>query len=122
MSKINDLGISVVNAARLETLTIAEELGADDETLVRLATATRVRRAAEMRLPAEHLEGLSRGRGWCRRGQGTNAVWGQRVDGGYLVGPGRWSVGATDGYRRRSSTTWSVELVVVGDHVWSVAD
>jgi hypothetical protein len=111
-----------VSPARRENLARALALGASEVTIARLANATRVNRKATIVLPAHRYEGLSRGRGWARQGRGERAVWGERCDTGYRVGPGRWSVGATDGFRRKDATTWTVAHVQVGSETWTVAD
>jgi len=101
---------------------LAEDPGTDRATLVALRDAVRVeRRSATIVLPAGRLEGLSRGRGWCRQGRGDAAVWGHRCAGGYRVGPGAWVVGATDGFSRQSRTDWIVSRLVVGGDVWTIA-
>lgn len=72
-------------------------------------------------LPAGKYEHLSRGRGWARKGRGDRVEWGDRVRDGYRVGPGRWTVGSTDGFARKSSTDWDVEHVQVGTQTWTLA-
>lgn len=72
-------------------------------------------------LPPHRFESLSRGSGWCRKGKGDSATWGERTDGGYRVGPGRWIVGGNDGFRRKGSDEWTVEHVTVGGQIWTVA-
>lgn len=115
------LGIGEVSESRMESLTMAHEL-VDDATFTRLAGATRLYRMPTIVLPRLHLEGLSRGRGWARKGTGDNAQWGKRVDGGYRVGPGKWIVGATDGFRRKDSRAWTVANITVGDNIWTIAN
>lgn len=111
-----------VSPARRESLERAIELGADEACLTALRDATRLCRRDTIVLPAHRYESLSRGRGWARRGRGDAAVWGERVDDGYRVGPGRWTVGATDGFSRRDSVVWVVEAVTVGDETWTIAN
>lgn len=109
-------------ARRLETLGIAAELGADEAVLRVIAEAVRVKRnSSTIVLPAHRYEGLSRGRGWARKGRGNTAEWGERTDDGYRVGPGRWTVGGHDGFSRKGQTEWSVKHVQVGDQTWTVA-
>lgn len=72
-------------------------------------------------LPPHRYEGLSRGRGWARKGRGANAEWGERTDGGYRVGPGRWTVGGNDGFSRKGEVIWTVEHIRVGEETWTVA-
>ncbi len=112
------------SAARIETLQIAVELGADEKTLLILRDANRVSRHTTIVLPAQNLENLSRGRGWCRSlwTRGSETIWGERDKGGYRVGPGRWSVGATDGFNRKKADEWIVKHVQVGDQTWTIAD
>ncbi len=107
--------------SRIETLKKAIELGADDTTLEILCDANRVGRGETVVLPAHRYEGLSRGKGWARKGRGTNAIWGERVSNGYRVGPGNWTVGGNDGFSRKGETTWTVKHVRVGDQIWTVA-
>jgi hypothetical protein len=106
---------------RLATLGRAIELGADDATLIALRDATRVARKDTIVVPAHRYEGLSRGRGWARLGRGGDVRWGERVDGGYRVGPGRWSVGSTDGFFRKGADVWDCEHLRVGEETWTVA-
>ena len=111
-----------ITTARMESLTIAAELGADEATLTVLRDALRVRRHPTMVLPRQRLENCSRGRGWCRQGRGDSAIWGERHERGYEVGPGKWTVGGHDGFSRKGSDTWTVRQVPVGDQTWTVAD
>jgi hypothetical protein len=110
-----------VSDERKETLQRAIEIGADDKTLEMLRDATRVAQRETIVLPSHKYENLSRGRGWARKGKGDRVTWGEREDGGYRVGPGRWSVGSTDGFNRKGSTEWTVEHVQVGSETWTVA-
>lgn len=116
------IGSMEVTDSRKETLARALELGASDERLVELRDAPRVSRKETIVLPPHRFEGLSRGRGWCRKGRGDSAVWGERTDqGGYRVGPGRWEVGATDGFARKRTVSWDVRHVVIGGETWTIA-
>jgi hypothetical protein len=111
-----------ITQVRIKRLARAIELGADDATLTVLTEALRTSEQTTIVLPAHRYEGLSRGRGWARKGKGASAVWGERDDdGGYRVGPGRWTVGGNDGFSRKSETTWKVEHVAVGVETWTVA-
>lgn len=105
---------------RIESLSIANPL-VDDALFVRIAKSLRVSRKGTVTLPAHRYEGLSRGRGWCRQGRGSSAVWGERVDNGYQVGPGRWIVGGNDGFSRKGEESWNVEHIEVGDKTWTIA-
>ena len=111
-----------VSAKRQETLAIAIAAGVDDRTLAALRDARRVNRRDTIILPAHRFEGLSRGRGWARQGRGDGAVWGERTDQGYRVGPGRWVVGATDGFARQAQDGWTVRHVTVGTATWTMAE
>jgi hypothetical protein len=64
-------------------------------------------------LPAGRLENLSRGKGWCRLGSGSNVTWADRAEcGGYMVStPGKWTVGSTDGFSRKDQTSWDVRKI-----------
>lgn len=111
-----------VSASREITLNLAIELGADQATLETLRDGTQISRGPTAVLSAHRYEGLSRGRGWCRMGRGDNAKWGERTDNGYRVGPGKWIVGATDGFSRKGSIDWTVKNIKVGDQIWTIAD
>lgn len=110
-----------VSDKRKETLEIAIAAGADDKTLIALRDAARTHKGDSMVLPAHRLEGLSRGRGWARKGQGKSVTWGERVEGGYKVTAGRWTVGGSDGFSRKGTTVWDVNHVKVGEQLWTIA-
>jgi hypothetical protein len=116
-----------VTDARRGTLRLAIDLGASDETLAALVGAVRVRRAADwVPLPPHRYERLSRGRGWCghlgRRTKGSFDRFAEEVDGQYRADePGRWRVGASDGFTRKATVDWVVAHVAVGDQTWMVA-
>lgn len=111
----------MTSPARQESLDIAVGLGADDATIAVLRAATRLNRGTTIVLPARYA-GLSRARGWARCGRGSDARWGEAVDSGYRVGPGRWTVYSSDGFRREVRTEWRVRHVTVGAATWTVAD
>jgi len=111
-----------VSDTRRQSLELALSLGADEQTLIVLRDALRLKRADTIVLPAHRLEGMSRGRGWARQGRGDSAIWGERTDGGYRVGPGRWTVGGHDGFQRKGQDEWRVRHVAVGAQTWTVAD
>ena len=111
-----------VSDSRCETLSLALAAGADEATLLALRDAVRVARTPSIVLPRHRYESCSHGRGWARKGQGDNATWGERVKDGYRVGPGTWSVGATDGFARKASTEWYVSHVQVGSQTWTIAN
>jgi len=109
--------------ARVACLTRAHEIGVDDATFRTLCESTRCpSQAPTIVLPQHKYEGMSRGKGWCRQGQGKSAVWGERERGGYRVGPGHWIVGGNDGFARKGQTEWTVEHVQVGTETWTVAE
>lgn len=116
------IGDHSVTDARRESLRLAIEAGADDATLATLLAASRIARSETIVLPAGRFEHLSRGRGWARKGRGDTVEWGERVTGGYRVGPGRWMVGSTDGFKRKDSVEWIVRHISVGSAVWTMAD
>lgn len=121
--RLERLEITPKHDKRKESLLLAHEKGVDDETLRMLAKANLLNRKSHITLPAGRLEGLSRGRGWCRFRKGSDAEWGERVDGGYKVThPGRWIVGHNDGFSRKKEDVWSVRHVSVGDEIWTIAD
>lgn len=107
--------------ARRETLRIACELGVSDDVLNTLANATRVNRGETITLPARYLH-LSRARGWARKGKGDTAEWGEKDGNGFRVGPGKWLVFSTDGFRREERVEWTVKHVAAGDQTWTIAD
>lgn len=112
-----------IREMRLATLRHAHSLGATMETLVTLRDARRVSQSDTITIPRNRLEGLSRGRGWARKGRGDSVEWGERTENGmYEVGPGEWTVGGSDGFRRKDSDTWIVEHVQVGDQTWTIAN
>jgi hypothetical protein len=107
--------------ARVALLQRAHDAGASDKVILALATAIRIATRDTIKLPAHRFESLSRGRGWARKGRGDSAEWGERVDGGYRVGPGKWTVGGHDGFSRKGQDTWTVAHVTVGSETWTVA-
>ena len=112
-----------VTDSRRESLEFAIGQGADPAVLVELRDARRIARFDTVVLPSHHLASLSRGRGWCRRGRGDSAEWAEKTEhGNYRVGPGKWTVGATDGFSRKDSTSWRVQHVRVGDATWTIAN
>lgn len=109
-----------VSAKRRESLEIAVELGADDETLEKLAQATRLSRGDRLRINTR-FGGLSRGKAWGRRGSGDQVEWAEKDGGTVYLTPGQWTVGSSDGFRRKETATdWHVEHVRVGDQVWTI--
>ena len=106
---------------RFYLLQEAAEKGSSPEILALLLGAVLVRRKDSILLPPHRYEGLSRGRGWCRKGKGENVTWGDREDNGYRVGRGRWIVGGSDGFTRKGETAWDVFHVVVGAETWTIA-
>lgn len=111
-----------VSDTRKATLVSAIELGATDAALTKIRDARRVCRDSKtIVLPSQRYESLSRGRGWARMGKGPGAVWGERADGGYRVGPGRWTIGGNDGFTRKGEDMWDVSHVAVGEQIWTIA-
>lgn len=111
-----------VSDRRRESLQFAIEAGVDQATLETLRDTLRLARKDTIVLPRQRFELMSRGRGWCRMGRGDSAVWGEREDGGYRVGPGRWTVGGHDGFQRKGQDEWRVRHIAVGTQTWTVAD
>lgn len=106
---------------RRESIRIAVELGADDDTIAKIAEAGRVGRLGYVTIPGRYLH-LSRGKGWARLGRGSNAVWGeQRSDGFRLREAGQWVIYTSDGFKREDRETWDVEMIHVGPQIWAVA-
>lgn len=116
------LGIKDKGSDRNETLRQAHEAGASDATMKKLGNALRVGEGEHVVIPPHSYETMSRGRGWARQGQGKSAKWGDRVSGGYRVGPGSWTIGGHDGFSRKDEVGWDVSHVRVGPHTWTVAD
>jgi hypothetical protein len=111
---VDAFGVHEIRDARRASLRIAISAGADRAALRLLAEAARLSRSALVKLPQGRFADLSRGKGWCRRSDGTFAN-------DYRVGPGRWTVGSTDGFRRKDRVTWDVSHVTVGRETWTVA-
>lgn len=111
-----------VSAQRRKSLERAVELGADDETLALLAGASRLQRRDHLRVETRY-GGLSRGRAWGRQGRGDNVRWAAKDGGVVLLTPGKWTVGSSDGYRRKESPEdWDVRHVRVGDETWTIGE
>lgn len=120
-AEIKRMGSAEMSDKRRESVEIAHASGVDDATFVALVTALRCARKRTIVLPAHRLEAMSRGKGWARKGRGSDAEWGERVDGGYEVGPGKWTIGGNDGFSRKGEETWIVDHVTVGGDVWTLA-
>ena len=121
---------AVLNAAnetipdlRRKRIRRAIALGASNAILTVLCRATQVAEDSTIVLDRGRYEGCSRGRGWCRSlGQGRTQ-WGEKVKEGYVVGPGRWEIGSSDGFKRKEATPWHVQHVqVVPGVIWTIAD
>lgn len=122
-ARLSRLAITGLLEGRTKTVTIAHEAGVDDALLKRIATANRLKRDSDtIVVPVNSLELCSRGSGWARLGRGGAAQWGERVDGGYRVGAGRWTVGGNDGFSRKREDIWVVEHIMVGGKVWTIAN
>lgn len=115
------LALTDIGEGRAKTLGLAHP-HVDDETFRRIGDALRVNRdGPTITLPAHRFEGLSRGKGWARKGKGDSAEWGERTEKGYRVGPGRWTVGGSDGFSRKGEDTWTVEHITIDGKVWTIA-
>lgn len=115
------LGCNLAAEGREERLERAH-LFVNDQTFKLLAEAPRVSEDPTIVLPHHRFELLSRGKGWARQGRGDKAVWGEREDAGYRVGPGYWTVGGHDGFTRKGEISWRVKNVKVGAATWTVAE
>jgi hypothetical protein len=104
-----------VSDLRCESLAIARELGAPLAVLREISRAVRVARAPEIQLPRGRYGSCSRGRDWCRDEYG-------RFHDDHVVGPGKYSVGSTDGFHRRDRTEWRVRHIQVGPQTWTMAE
>jgi len=122
LTELYNTGNTTPSPARIARLAKALELGATDSVLEEICNAARTSERATILLPRNRLENLSRGRGWCRKGKGDKAEWGEREDDGYRVGPGRWTVGGNDGFSRKNEDSWLVKNVQVGDQIWTIAN
>jgi hypothetical protein len=121
-SRLARLNISGLSDKRSNTVKIAHDAGVDDATLKSIAEAIRVGWGETIVLPPNRLELCSRGRGWARLGKGDKAQWGERVDTGYEVGPGRWTVGGNDGFTRKKEDVYDVKHITVGGKTWTIAN
>lgn len=111
-----------ISDERCVTLIKAAKTGASPLAMKNIAEAKRVSSKKYIELPKHRFEYLSRGRGWCRQGTGSNAIWGERTENGYKVDtPGKWSVGGHDGFTRKREDIWIVEHVKVGEETWTIA-
>lgn len=115
------VGTQERSAKWTEKLKHAIAAGVTDEVLAVLCLADRLSRTGVVVLPYQRYAMLSRGRGWCRRGRGDSAVWGDDTGKGYRVGPGHWTVGGSDGFSRKGQDEWEVEHVRVGCETWTIA-
>jgi hypothetical protein len=106
-------GTTDISPTRAAVVVRAAAAGATPLQLKRIADACRTsEQASGILLPAGRYEGLSRGRGWARRGTGSDVEWGTREDGGYRVATeGTWTIGSTDGFSRKDATQWKVSRV-----------
>lgn len=120
-ARIERLALTDISDSRLKTLTIAHP-SVNDATFAMISNALRVSRKSTTILPSHRFENLSRGRGWARQGRGSDVSWGERTDGGYRVGPGKWVVGGNDGFSRKGQVEWTVAHVMVGGAVWTIAN
>jgi hypothetical protein len=112
-----------VTEKRIEMLMRAIELGADIDTVETLRDADRISAKDSITLPFGRYEHCSRSKSWARLGKGDSVVWGERVDGGYAVStPGSWTVGSSDGFNRKTTTSWRVRQIAVGSETWWTAD
>lgn len=114
---------TVPSEARCNTLRLALQEGVDWATWYVLVWARRVSQVQTVLLPVGRYAHLSRGKSWCRKGNGNAAEWGEKTADGrhFRVGPGRWIVGSNDGFDRKEQTTWEVMHVTVGTSVWTVS-
>lgn len=112
--------LGLTDIVHTEALEAAHPL-VDDAAFARISDALRVSQDTTIDLPPHALEMKARGSGWCRRGRGEQAVWGERTAKGYRVGPGRWTIGGSDGVSRKGTVEWVVEHITVGDEIWTIA-
>lgn len=96
----------------------AASLGADATALKAILEAVRVAASATIQLPKHRFTTLSRGKGWCLSG-GRGA--GEFIE-DYVVGPGEYRCGGSDGFARKETIAWKVTHVAVGDEVWTLAE
>lgn len=116
------IGGKDINPIRRETMEIARANGATEAQLIAIRDARRTSRGETIILPTHRFENLSRGRGWCRKGKRDAAEWGEKEDGGYRVGSGRWTVGGNDGFSRKGEDVWDVKNITIGEMTVTTAD
>lgn len=93
----------------------------NDKDFCRLACATVISEESTIILPPGRYDHCSRAKCWARQGKGPNAVWGDKVKNGYEVGPGKWTVGSSDGFKRSEQKNWEVHVIKVGSDTWLAA-
>lgn len=109
------------DAERMTRIELAHALGVSDAGFVALAKASRTSETSTIILPAGDYGHTAKSKEWCRQGTGKEAQWGERVKGGWLVGPGAWTVYSENGRGKSDRLTWTVESVEVGGRTWTVA-
>lgn len=102
-----------VSDVRAVSVAIAQDLGADLATLRAIISASRVSRKDTITLPRGRYGTCSRGRDWCRSSDG------EFYD-DHEVGPGKYTVGSSDGFSRKEKTPWTVEHITVGEKTWTI--
>jgi len=95
----------------------------DDATFEKIASALIISKEDSILLPPGRYDHCSRGKGWCRKGRGDSAMWGEQHKNGYVVHfPGLWVIGSSDGFKRKNETKWQVSEVTVGSATWMLAE
>lgn len=99
-----------IGPLRMPSVISAAASGLSPKDIKDIAVALRVsQKDRGILLPAGTFENLSRGKGWCRLGRGSNVTWADRVDGAYLANSaGTWVVGSNDGFSRKDQVEWKV--------------
>jgi hypothetical protein len=111
-SLIASLTDEAVSDGRVDAVVRAAETGPSPRDLKKIAEAIRCGTGSRVVLPRGQYDHLSRGRGWCRHGSGSDAVWAESSEGGWAATlPGTWTVGTSDGFKRKDTVVWTVETV-----------
>lgn len=105
----------------MKSLELANTL-VDDKVFKQIAKASVVSQELTITIPPGRYDHCSRGKGWVRKGKGDNAEWGESVRGGYVIGPGTWTQGSSDGFNRKEQKTWTVKHIKVGNETWTLAE
>ena len=96
----------------------AIELGVDYPTLAKIAEAKRISNGETITLPQCRYAHLSRGTSWIGAGHSGPVSFLRS----HSVGPGKYRVGGSDGFKRKETLKWTVEAIKVGPKTWTIAN